>query len=95
MPKSWLLCTSLLAGVIASPTLAASLTSPNVLLIITDQQHAGMLSAAGNPYLSTPAMDSLAAIGVRFERARFSQLLVQELDRRGLETTSLGLCAAY
>ena len=42
---------------------------PNILLIITDQQHAGMLSAAGNKYLQTPAMDSLARTGTRFEQA--------------------------
>jgi choline-sulfatase len=42
---------------------------PNVLYIMTDQQHAGMLSCAGNPYLKTPAMDSLAATGTRFEKA--------------------------
>lgn len=42
---------------------------PNVLLVITDQQHAGMLSCAGNPWLKTPALDRLAASGIRFERA--------------------------
>jgi choline-sulfatase len=42
---------------------------PNILLIITDQQHAGMMSCAGNPHLKTPAMDCLAASGIRFERA--------------------------
>jgi len=42
---------------------------PNVLLLITDQQSATMLSCGGNPYLSTPAMDSLSATGRRFERA--------------------------
>ncbi|HID74610.1 MAG TPA: DUF4976 domain-containing protein [Planctomycetaceae bacterium] len=42
---------------------------PNLLVIITDQQHAGMMSCAGNPYLKTPAMDSLAAHGMRFELA--------------------------
>jgi len=42
---------------------------PNLLVIITDQQHAGMMSCTGNPYLKTPAVDSLAATGVRFERA--------------------------
>jgi len=42
---------------------------PNVLLIITDQQHAGMMSCTGNPYLKTPALDRLAETGVRFERA--------------------------
>ena len=42
---------------------------PNILLIMTDQQHAGMMSCTGNKRLKTPAMDSLALNGVRFERA--------------------------
>lgn len=42
---------------------------PNLLLILTDQQSATMMSGAGNLWLRTPAMDSLAAEGVRFERA--------------------------
>ncbi len=42
---------------------------PNILVILTDQQSASMMSCAGNPYLKTPAMDSLASTGVRFERA--------------------------
>jgi len=42
---------------------------PNVLFIMTDQQHAGMMSCTGNKWLNTPAMDRLAASGARFERA--------------------------
>ena len=42
---------------------------PNILFIFTDQQHAGMLGCAGNPYVKTPALDSLAARGARLERA--------------------------
>jgi arylsulfatase A-like enzyme len=42
---------------------------PNILFIFTDQQSARMMSCAGNRYLRTPAMDSLAAQGVRFERS--------------------------
>jgi len=42
---------------------------PNVLFIMTDQQHAGMMSCTGNAWLNTPAMDRLAASGIRFERA--------------------------
>ena len=42
---------------------------PNIILILTDQQSAGMMSSTGNPWLKTPAMDSLAANGTRFERA--------------------------
>lgn len=42
---------------------------PNIIYIFTDQQSATMMSCAGNPWLKTPAMDYLAANGVRFERA--------------------------
>lgn len=42
---------------------------PNILLLITDQQRASMLSCAGNPWVKTPNLDSLAANGMRFERA--------------------------
>jgi arylsulfatase A-like enzyme len=42
---------------------------PNILFIMTDQQHAGMMSCTGNKWLKTPAMDRLAASGVRFEWA--------------------------
>ncbi|MFC1713258.1 sulfatase [Candidatus Poribacteria bacterium] len=42
---------------------------PNIMFIFTDQQQAGMMSCAGNKYLHTPAMDSLAETGVRFEKA--------------------------
>ena len=39
---------------------------PNLLLILTDQQTHTAMSCAGNPWLKTPVMDSLAANGVRF-----------------------------
>jgi len=42
---------------------------PNILLIITDQQAATMMSCAGNKWLKTPAMDSLMKKGMRFEKA--------------------------
>jgi len=48
---------------------AAPKQRPNIIFIITDQQHAGMMSCTGNPYLKTPAMDRLAASGARFEMA--------------------------
>jgi len=44
-------------------------SKPNILFIMTDQQHAGMMSCTGNKWLKTPAMDRLAASGIRFERA--------------------------
>ena len=42
---------------------------PNVLFVMTDQQHSGMMSCTGNKWVETPAMDSLAREGIRFERA--------------------------
>ena len=53
----------------ASLVLRAAPARPNLLLILTDQQTHSALSAAGNPWLRTPAMDSLAAGGVRFTEA--------------------------
>ncbi len=48
---------------------------PNILLIITDQQTADAMSNAGNKDLHTPAMDKLAANGVRFTKAYCAQPL--------------------
>ncbi len=42
---------------------------PNILFLLDDQQNSRMMSCAGNPHLNTPAMDSLAERGVRFDRA--------------------------
>ncbi|NEE02228.1 sulfatase family protein [Phytoactinopolyspora halotolerans] len=41
----------------------------NVLLIMADQMSADAMSCAGNPDVHTPAIDSLAAAGVRFDNA--------------------------
>ncbi len=42
---------------------------PNVLVILTDQQTHHAWSGARNPWLSTPAMDSIASRGTVFEEA--------------------------
>ena len=42
---------------------------PNILYIMTDQQHWQMMSCTGNRWLKTPAMDSLAASGTSFDLA--------------------------
>jgi choline-sulfatase len=42
---------------------------PNILIIVTDQQNAKMMSSAGNEWLETPNIDKLAAKGMRFEKA--------------------------
>jgi arylsulfatase A-like enzyme len=54
---------------------AESAQTPNILVIMTDQQAASAMSVTGNPYLNTPAMDSIAARGVRFDRAYVTQPL--------------------
>lgn len=43
--------------------------NPNIIWIMTDQQWAGAMSCAGNGNLKTPAMDRIAAHGVRFVNA--------------------------
>ena len=48
---------------------------PNILLIMTDQQTATSMSCAGNRFVHTPAMDTLAASGVRFEHNYVTQPL--------------------
>jgi arylsulfatase A-like enzyme len=42
---------------------------PNILVIMTDQQSAAMMSCAGNKWIKTPAMDDIASNGIRFTRA--------------------------
>lgn len=47
----------------------SKLQKPNILLIVTDQMSASMLSCTGNKYVHTPNLDRLANSGIRFERA--------------------------
>lgn len=42
---------------------------PYIIYLFTDQQHAGMMSCAGNKWVNTPAMDYIASHGIRFTRA--------------------------
>jgi choline-sulfatase len=58
-----------LLGILPGLAETTAQAKPNILVIITDQQHAGMLSCAGNATVKTPMMDSLAATGARFELA--------------------------
>ncbi|MCM1300311.1 MAG: sulfatase-like hydrolase/transferase [Alistipes senegalensis] len=63
------LALSAFAAQAAAPQRRAAASRPDIIVILTDQQTAGALSCAGNPHVSTPAMDALAADGVRFTRA--------------------------
>lgn len=51
----------------SAPPAASHQRPPNILWIMTDQQPWDAMSCAGNSQLHTPAMDQLAADGVRFE----------------------------
>ena len=42
-------------------------TRPNILMIMTDQHHAGCVGYRSHPDVRTPHLDSLAASGVRFD----------------------------
>jgi len=46
-----------------------STSRPNVLFIFSDQHHAGLTGYAGHPNVHTPALDTLAGGGMRFDRA--------------------------
>lgn len=46
-----------------------AMSAPNIVFILTDQQSARAMGCAGNPYLSTPNADALAASGMRFAHA--------------------------
>jgi len=48
---------------------------PNILIIMTDQHSHSAMSNTGNPWLKTPAMDAIAANGIRFSRAYVTQPL--------------------
>ncbi len=42
---------------------------PNVLFLMTDEQHYRSLSSTGNPYIETPHMDRIGREGARFDNA--------------------------
>lgn len=77
MSRREVLKSAVTAGVVAATSqltvpfvhAAGRETRPNLLFLSTDQQHWRMLSCAGNTWLKTPHMDSLAATGVRFPTA--------------------------
>jgi arylsulfatase A-like enzyme len=58
----------LLAALLSSPA-AAKEVRPNILLILSDEHAKQALSCYGNTDIQTPALDRLAAEGMRFEHA--------------------------
>ena len=70
MRKQILLATLAVLWLAGTAGMAAEAGRPNVLLIMTDQQSAEVMSCRmGDRYLKTPALDSLAASGMVFDRA--------------------------
>jgi choline-sulfatase len=90
-------------GAEAAP--AAAGKRPNILYIMTDQQRWDMMSCAGNQHLRTPALDSLAANGARFDLAysanpvcvpaRVSMITGRMPSHFGVETNVTSLPAGY
>ncbi|HEV2121736.1 MAG TPA: sulfatase-like hydrolase/transferase, partial [Chloroflexota bacterium] len=60
---------AVLPGAVGGTSAAAPRAPLNVLLIMTDQQRADTLGAAGNPIIRTPNLDRLAREGTRCDRA--------------------------
>lgn len=84
----------LLAGSIAA-------ASPNIVLIMTDDQGYGQTGYYGNPYLKTPNLDAMAAAGLQFDRfyagapvcspTRASVLTGRTNDRTGVQDHGFAL----
>jgi len=58
-----------MAAATRSPILVPMSTQPNILWVCTDQQRFDTLGCNGNPYVTTPCADALAAEGVRCSNA--------------------------
>jgi len=58
-----------LPGITRASQTSGEDSRPNILFITTDQQHARLMSCAGDEYVNTPNLDKLAARGIRFENA--------------------------
>nr|WKN34052.1 sulfatase-like hydrolase/transferase [Tunicatimonas sp. TK19036] len=64
-----LLINTVVVAIFVPAIVVAQNQKPNILVIITDQQNANMMSCVGNPWLKTPNLDKLAERGMRFEKA--------------------------
>ena len=68
--REYLAVSTLAAGAgLAGAAGSGPKSRPNILWIMTDQQVADGMSCTGNTGLKTPAMDSMAAKGIRFDNA--------------------------
>jgi len=63
---SVILSTLLLVPLVTLQAAVARASTPNVIIVLTDDQDYGDLSCTGNPVMKTPNMDRLAREGVNF-----------------------------
>ncbi len=63
-----ILC-AMMAFATLAPTLARAADQRNIVFILVDDMRWDSMSAAGHPYIKTPAIDKLAAGGVWFQNA--------------------------
>jgi arylsulfatase A-like enzyme len=83
--KIWivlLLMGALCAGAAEKPPVV-SLSKPNILFFLADDQRNDTLACAGDPIVQTPTLDKLATEGVRFENA-FCQVPICAASRATL-----------
>jgi len=71
----YVLLAVLVAALSAEPTKAQPTDKPNVLLIISDDQHYGDYGFMGHPVIETPRLDQLAAESLVFRRGYVSTSL--------------------
>lgn len=95
----------ILSATASATSLASGATkSPNVILILTDDQGYGDLSLYGNPHLKTPNMDAVGKEGVQFSQfqvcpvcspTRSSLMTGRYNYRTGIVDTFLGRSMMY
>ena len=72
METNMIVPVSLFVALVCSPAYSAPDHRPNILLIVSED-NGPELASYGEPYVSTPHLDALAASGVRFEYAYVPQ----------------------
>ena len=68
-PLLWLSALCPLLSAAAKPQSDGTSRSPNIILVLTDDQRWDAMGFMGHPFLETPHMDRLAREGAHFENA--------------------------
>ena len=93
---------SLLLSFCISSHLIGQTQSPNIVLVMADDQGWGQVGYNGHPTLKTPHLDAMAASGIRFNRfyaagpvcspTRASVLTGRSPNRTGVPSHGYNLC---